>query len=449
MAILDSIRGIFSRWGGSGHGWPSVVYPGSRIDYDALAGDPWLNSVVALGVKWLGDRYPRPLMQVSRIGSDGKWTPLARHDAVDLWRRPNEYYSGRALAKAVGLSLVVDGNAYILKARDGAGRVKELWWLPHYKVCPTWEGEEFISGYSIETDGGVRPLAYEDVIHVRDGLDPENPRKGLSTMAAMRRELCSVNEDSAYTASLLRNCGVPGLMVIPNDPQLRPTPDDGRRIRERIREAVTGDNRGETVVLLGNYRVEQVGFSPEQLRLDSMTQPAQARLASAIGVALMSLGLPDPGKTYSNLAEANRMSWGAVSATQELIAEALRYGLLPEFRTDPETFTVEFDYSQIAELQESQDALWARVAAGFQAGLIQLNEGRDLIGQKPVPEGDRWFPGTGDPAEIARNVQEDLLYSGAISGANAANDKPANGKPAAGANGDGNGRMNGGKAWRY
>ena len=68
------------------------------------------------------------------------------------------------------------------------------------------------------------------------------------------------------------------------------------------------------------------------------------------------MGLHDPGKTYSNLESANRTSWGTIISMQELIAESQRYDLLPEFGTDPARNTVEYDYTQIQELQESLDA---------------------------------------------------------------------------------------------
>ncbi len=452
MPILETLRGIFSRWGGSGYGGSSVFYPGSRIDHAAEAGDPWANSVVALGLKWLGDRFPRPLMQVSKIDAEGTYLPLGRHDLVDLWQHPNEYYTGRTLSKATGLSLLTSGNAYIFKARDGAGRVAELWWLPHFKVEPTWDGDEFISGYSVDTDKGKRPLAREDVIHIRDGIDPHNPRKGLSAFAALMREMCAVNEEGTYNASLLRNRGVPGLMIIPDDPNINDTAEDARRMRERIREAITGDNRGETVVFKKKYRVEQVGFSPREMSVEALTSVAMAKLASATGVALMSMGLPDPGKTYANFESANRYSWGSVVSIQELIAESLRYQLLPEFKVDPARFVVEYDYSDIQEMQESLDALWTRVIEGFKSGVITQNEARDRLSFDAIPDGDRWFPGTGDPAEVERQVEEDRLYSGAINRANEANDKPEDDstpEPSVNGNGSGNGRMGGGKSWRY
>ncbi|MGE9070566.1 hypothetical protein ACQKHG_24800, partial [Escherichia coli] len=79
-------------------------------------------------------------------------------------------------------------------------------------------------------------------------------------------------------------------------------------------------------------------------KLGDLTQDAVARVASAVGPAPMSLGLRDPGKTYANLAEANRASWSVVTALQDRIAERNRWSLLPEFGVDPYQHVIEYDY---------------------------------------------------------------------------------------------------------
>ena len=50
-------------------------------------------------------------------------------------------------------------------------------------------------------------------MHFRFGLDPENDRKGRSPLAGVLREVFTDDEAANYTASLLRNMGVPGIIV--------------------------------------------------------------------------------------------------------------------------------------------------------------------------------------------------------------------------------------------
>jgi hypothetical protein len=105
----------------------------------------------------------------------------------------------------------------------------------------------------------------------------------------------------------------------------------------------------------------------------------------------MSMGLPDPGKTYSNFEEANKYSWGTVCAIQEMIGEAATHDLLPEFGFDPLSYAIGYDYSDVQELQESEDVKAKRIVDVFLGSLITQNEARDEIGYEADPDGDRYF----------------------------------------------------------
>jgi HK97 family phage portal protein len=363
--------------------------------------------VAAIALKWKADRYSRPALRVSkpmRGAGKGKYEPLQEHALIDLWDRPNPHYTRRALEAGVGLSLDCYGTAYVQKVRDGAGRLKELWWLPTEWVAPVWpdDGSEFISGYEVQVDGAARYiLPAKDVIQFRTGIDPRNPRLGLSALQAQLREVCTVNEASSYAAALLRNGAVPGLAIVPDSDMLRPSKTDADAIKSMIEDRFGGDNRGRSIVLAGKYKVQQVGFSPEQLTLDKLPQTAMACVAAATGVALMAMNLPDPGKTYSNIAEATRNSWGAVRAVQDVVAEALRWDLLPEFGDNPARCLVDYCYDDVPELQEGLNDKHLRVREDWKAGLIQLNEAREVLGFETDNDGDRFFPGTGGGEDMA------------------------------------------------
>ncbi len=400
-AFTTGLAGIWTRYGGWGFTRLRALLPSARFDWEREAQDPWMNSIVGLAISWLGDRFPRPLIRLSKIARNGDFIPQARHDAIDLWMRPNPWYGRRTMEKAVGLSLKVDGNAYIYKVRDRGGRVVQLWWVPHFKCFPAWpaDGSVYIEGYRVWLDAAMYLLPPDDIIHIRDGIDPRNERLGLAALRANLREVVTVNWESGYTASILKNGGVPGLAIVPDSDVLRPDKDAAERIKERFDDGFSGDEAGGTLVLAGKYKVVPVGFSPEQLCLDKLPQNAISRIGAAIGVAPMSLGLADPGKTYSNLAEANRTSWGTIVAVQELVADALRWELLPEFGLDPHGYVVEYDYSQIQELQESLDAVHLRAREDYKAGVATLNEAREAVGREPQPDGDRYAVGT-DPANL-------------------------------------------------
>jgi hypothetical protein len=67
--------------------------------------------------------------------------------------------------------------------------------------------------------------------------------------------------------------------------------------------------------------------------------------------------------------------------------------------------TIEHDLSKVVALQENEDARHTRAVAGWNAGLLQQNEARRMIGLADVPMGDIFkapamLPGGGQPQII-------------------------------------------------
>lgn len=391
---------LWPRWGGVGTGalWTRLVMPGSRYDYATEAGDLWKNPIISLGLKWIGDRVSKPRIRVSRIRRDGSYEPVANDPLSALWNKPNSYYYRRTLETGIVLSLVCGGTGYIHLRRDGRSKIAELWWLPEGEVTPQWpaDGSVFIDGWQVTAKDGVPvPVAYEDIIQFRVGIDPDNPRLGFSPVKACLREVCAVNEESGYVAALLRNSGVPSVAIIPKSPDLEPNEDDAKAIKRRFKDTFSGEGRGEPIVFQGAYDIKVVGYSPEQLALDKLPQNAIAKVAAAVGVPPMVMGLPDPNADYSNMGNLTRTAWSVITSAQDVIAETLRWKLLPEFQMDPNRYVVEYDYTGINELTEPLDLQHARVREDWKAGLVQLNEAREELGLDPDPDGDRFYPGTG------------------------------------------------------
>jgi HK97 family phage portal protein len=391
---------LWPRWGGTGPGsvFTQLVLPGSRYDYATEAGDLWKNPVIALGLKWIHDRASKPRIRLSRIRRDGSYEPVANDPVTALWNRPNAHYYRRTLEAGTVLSLVCGGTGYIHKRRSGSGDVAELWWLPETQVTPQWpaDGSAFIDGWLVSTkDGAPMPVPYEDIIQFRTGIDPDNPRLGFSPVKACLREVCAVNEEASYVASLLRNSGVPSVAIIPLDPNVEPNEDDARSIKRRFKNTFSGEGRGEPIVFQGKYDIKVIGYSPEQLALHILPQNAIGKVAAAVGVPPMVMGLPDPNADYSNMANLTRSAWSVITAAQDVIAETLRWSLLPEFNLDPQRYVVEYDYTGINELAEPLDALHTRVRENWKAGLYRLNVALEELGLDPEPDGDRFYPGTG------------------------------------------------------
>ena len=381
-----ALKGFFPGGGFSGPSWFGSGLPGSRINWDKDAGQLWKNSAVGACLWYLCDTLPESPIIVQRADAQGQKKTVAGHALTALLARPNPAYSFKDLFAAVVLSLEVDGNGYIRIRRNMAGRIVELWYVPHWCIEPRFDENTFISHYDYMPGGGMgtEQIAPADIIHFRMGIDPENVRKGLARLKTVLREVVSDNEASTYTAAILKNMGVPGVLISPKvGEDVQFGPNLAKTLKELWREKVVGDKRGEPVVIPGPVDVTMPGYSPEQLVLDKIRQIPEARICAVTRVPAMVAGLSvgDNQRTYSNMGEAREMAYeGTIVPLQNLLCDGLNLQLLPQMPGYTPADSCCFDLSGVRVLQEDRDALAKRVTLLFSGDIITREEARTMWG---------------------------------------------------------------------
>lgn len=369
--------------------WPRLM-PSSRIDYATEAGDLTANAIIMACVQWIGRTFPEAPIRVMQRGKTHD-VAIPGHPLTGLLARPNDYYNGLLLWQATLLSYNVAGNAYWLKVRNGAGRVVELWYEPDFTCRPVWpsDGSRFISGYQVRRAGQWRDVALEDVIHFRQGLDPRNPRLGLSPLGSALREVFTDNEAANFSASLLRNMGIPGMVISPATADA--TIADPQGLKDTIVSKFGGDRRGEPLVMQGPTKVELLSFSPEQMNYEKLRRIPEERISALIGIPAIVAGLGAglDRATYANMKEAREAAYhNNLLPTHRLLAAQLGTDLVPEFGDGAREF-VEFDISKVQALADDVDARYKRVVGAWNAGLLKRGEGRlALDGSFPVDAKD-------------------------------------------------------------
>lgn len=378
--IVQSLRSVAARFSGS-PAWHGYLTAGLPVDMRKQVGEGTGSSTVMAPLMWILRTFPEAPPMVSKVLPDGQLEPNRRHPMVALLRRPNPHYSGIVMWMGVLASLYTSGDGYLIKIRDQQMRVVELWWTPHWLIEPRWnpDGSDFISHYEYRPGGaeGIN-LHPDEVIHLRFGLDPDNHRKGLSPLASVLREIYTDDEAAKFTSALLRNMGVPGILVAPEG-DFMPDPDDVAATKDRLRTLFTGENRGEPLVMTGPTSVTMFGFSPEQMNLKDLRRVPEERVSAVLGVpaVVAGLGAGLDRSTFTNMAEAREMAYESnIIPTQRLLAEDLHYQLLPDFESDPEGWEVGFDLSKVRVLQEDEQRKAQRWTQMIGGGLATIAEGR-------------------------------------------------------------------------
>jgi HK97 family phage portal protein len=354
---------------------------------------PDASSIVVSCIRWVQRNLTEaPLVLEQWVPEREEWAKVYRDDLLTLLDRPNPYYNWATLIKAVAADRMLSGTAYILKVRKGNLDPGQLWWAPETTIQPMWDEENapgvFITHYEYNPGNGqVVNLREMDVIRMPDGMDPANPRKGLSPMRSLFREIFTDDEAANMTASLLSNMGVPGVIISPRGGRI--APDVAEAMKQTYMDKFTGDKKGEPMVLEGEATVQQFGFSPEQMQLRSLRGIPEERITAVLGVNAAVVGLGAglaTTKVGATLREYREEAFeSTIIPLYREIASELTHQLLPDFK-DTDFWRLAFDTSQVRVLQDDESKRVDRWGKMLESGAVLVAEYRRALGLIAGPE---------------------------------------------------------------
>jgi len=358
----------------------------TKVDYAREVGDTLDASVVTAPVQWMARALPEARLVVRQRKRTGQVEERPDHPLPQLIARPNPFYGDVALWHATVWSWCVAGNAYWIKVRNGAGRPAELWYVPHWTMDSkgSEDGSEFLTHYIYRPGGGLAPMRLmpEDVVHFRAGLNPRDPRLGLSPIGGVLREIFMDLETSNFVAALLRNMGVPGVVISPKGGAM-PAPEDVEATKQWFREAFGGDNRGAPLVMGAPTDVSPYGFNPQQMDMSASRDVAEERVCACLGIPAAVVGFGaglQQTKVGATMSELRKLAWhnGILPLARTLADEAQR-SLLPDFGAAG-GLDISWDTSEVLALSEDKDKEATRWNTMVQGGWAMVAEAREANG---------------------------------------------------------------------
>ena len=212
-------------------------------------GDGTGNSAVIACLSVLATAFAEPGLLVSERNSEGDYKQNMNHPVARLWRRPNPYMTNQLLANYIVTSLNAHGDAFIYKNRNARGEVVELVPLMPHTVLAKGNENELITHYNYQPQGGIQgddvvKIKKEDMVHLRQNVDPNDMRKGLAPLRGVLREIAGDEAAGQYTAALLHNMAVPGVILSPRDDAMGgPTREEAEAIAEMYKQKFGGKNK--------------------------------------------------------------------------------------------------------------------------------------------------------------------------------------------------------------
>ncbi len=362
----------------------------TRFDYRKEVGDGLDSSVVTAPVFFIQRSLPEARLALRQRKRGGKVVELLDHPMLTLIASPNPFYGDIALWAGTILSYLIAGNAYWLIVRNGAGQPVELWYVPHWMIqeqAPE-DGSAFLSHYEYRPGNGeIHRLAPEDVVHFRHGIDPRNLRRGLSPLDGVLREIFSDLESSNFVASLLRNMGVPGVVISPKAGAM-PTPEDVEATKTWFKQAFGGDNRGGPLVMGAPTDVQPYGFNPQQMNLSEARDVAEERVCACLGIPAAIVGFGaglQSTKVGATMKELRQLAWhNGILPLGRALADELTRSLLPAFARGQDLTGMQlyWDTDDVPALQEDEDKQVERKLKELAGGAITLYDYRTETGRE-------------------------------------------------------------------
>lgn len=358
-----------------------------------------------------------PIRVFERV--EGAEEEVSPHSIDALLARPNPYMTADLLWGYTVTACDAEGDSYWVKRRSAAGRVVELWPLLPSLVTPEDEngalardGDQgkLIAYYEYAPDGIPVRIETFDMVHLRQGLDPANHRQGLAPLKTVLREIVGDEEAGQFSASLVTNMGIPGIILSPDDPNDQgPTPEEAEVMSDVFQSKFAGRNRGRPYIPTGRMKPHVVSFSPEQMDFKNLRRVPEERISAVLGVPaiLAGLGAGLDRATYSNAGELREFfTETTVTGLWKLFQQQLSIQLLPDFDTSPNR-SLRFDTSDVRALQPDEDKAWSRVDAGVRGGWATVADARRAAGLEVEPQHEIFLrplntvevPADGQPAD--------------------------------------------------
>ena len=305
------------------------------------------------------------------IRQDGQRVPFRPQDPWVL--QPSVDLPRTTFWQQVMMSLLLDGNAFVLKARDGIGRIDNLTVLnpTHVQVLKDRQG--------FQVEGlGVYPAS--DILHVTEMLLPGKDR-GTSRIEQAKESLGLGLALQEYASTFFGNGAFPGVVIeIPGEPTL----EQRQEIQATWENSHKGTRRAhKPVVMMNGSKVTPISVNPDDSQLLDQRKFAVEEVCRLFRIPPFMLGVTEGGMSFASVEQ--QMLFFAEHTIRpyvEMLESAFSRMLVNE-----RSF-IKFNLNALvrADLTTRTESYSKALLAGY----MSVNDVRSLEDQRAVDDGDQY-----------------------------------------------------------
>lgn len=312
--------------------------------------------------------------------------PSPTHKLFGLWKliqMPNEQMDWADLIKQYSIYMDLAGECFLRRLPDdnalrrGNGKI-ELLDPSRVKI----ENNQFIidqgeGNADIEIDI-VDKNGNREVLH-RVDWHPTSDR-GLSKLTPAWKAIINHNKGLDWNLSLLNNSARLGLVAILKSQTKGSktlSPEQLTELNKELSKFTGADKAGKSMTLTGDWELTEFGQSQKDLEWNIMLDQMSRMIMWSLQVDPIFLNLKGDS-SFSNKSEAYvGLFKFVILPGLNLFKSDFEHWLKEIF---PGNWELRFNLDDVAALEPVREKSWERAVNAFKAGLLTLNEAREIVG---------------------------------------------------------------------
>jgi len=379
---LDSLSTASSRGGW----WPLVreAFTGAwqrNVEVDLC--DVMTSGPVFACVTLIASDIAKVGVNLIERAKDGIWEPTENVAYSPVLRRPNHYQNRISFVMSWVISKLTRGNTYVLKARDGSGKVRELYVLDpsRVQVLIASNGDVY---YQLSQDSlsGLEASSVtvpaREIIH--DIMIPlYHPLVGVSPIHACGLAAIRGLKIQRNSVTFFENQSTPsGILSAPGTISAT----TAQRLEEYWNANYAGERNAGKIAALGDgLKFEPMTITARDSQLSEQLKEAAIEVCNAYHVPAYMVGYGPP-PNYNNIEALNAQYY---SQCLQILIEQIEL-CLDEGLGLPSDIGVEFDLDGLLRMDSATKM--TVVTTGVRGAVYAPNEGRRKFNLRPVTGGD-------------------------------------------------------------
>jgi HK97 family phage portal protein len=312
---------------------------------------------------------------------------------AQLIERPNPRTNRHRFVRGLVEDLAIFDDAYAVILANEANGKKRIFRIPPQFIRPYNDPQDgtsswlFADVYELYGSAGRVVIPQEQVIHIH-GHNPEDARRGLSPLEALRRILAEEASSGEWREQYWQNAArMSGVVERPVG--MKWSKDARERFADGWIDAYrgTGGKAGRTPVLEDGMHFVPATFSPQESEYLSARKLSREEVAAQYFIPPAFVGILD-NANFSNMDEQHISLYAdTLGPWLDDIEEDLELQLFPALDdVDPETDYLEFDLEQ--KLKGSFEKQAAAISTAVGAPWLLRNEQRARANLPAIEGGD-------------------------------------------------------------